>query len=77
MNITKEALKLGQTKKHALIGLLWDSLDAEHKSGLSEAKKKELDRRLNKIESGKGEFRSAEEVQKKAKKLIDEIRGKL
>jgi len=77
MNITKEALKLSQAEKHALIGLLWDSLDAEHKSGLSQAKRTELDRRLDKIDKGLGQFRPAEEVQQKAKKLIDEIRGRV
>lgn len=75
MNITEEALKLNPSERHALIGLLWDSLDKNHHVDLSDAKKLELDRRVKKIDEGKGVFISAEEVQQKAKKLIDEIRG--
>ena len=75
MNITEEALKLSPTDRHALIGLLWDSLNGNQRADLSDAKKRELDRRLKKIEDGKGVFHSAEDVQQRAKKMIDEIRG--
>jgi|APTNR8051073442_1049403.scaffolds.fasta_scaffold42464_2 putative addiction module component (TIGR02574 family) len=75
MNIAETALKLSPSERHALIGLLWDSLDKNHQIDLSDAKKHELDRRIKKMDEGKGVFVPAEEVQQKAKKLIDEIRG--
>jgi len=62
MNITEEALKLSDSEKLELIGLLWNDIDEHQKVKLSGAKKKFLDTRIEAIESGEGSFVTLEEI---------------
>jgi putative addiction module component (TIGR02574 family) len=46
MNDIRELLKLSVEERLELIGLLWDSIEAEQHPSLTEAQKAELDRRI-------------------------------
>jgi putative addiction module component (TIGR02574 family) len=62
MNIKEEVLKLSDSEKLELIGLLWNDIDEHQKVKLSSAKKKFLDTRIKAIEGGEGSFVTLEEI---------------
>lgn len=61
-------LKLSTLERISLIEKIWDSIDKEEIS-LSTNQKKELDKRLERIENGETEFSSWNEVKQKLRKL--------
>lgn len=66
VNIT-EILKLPSAEKILLMEKIWDSLNSEELT-LSREQKEELDRRLERIKSGKAKFFTWEQVKSELKK---------
>ena len=67
--VLKEVLKLNAADRLQIIEDIWDSLSAD-KIPLTDAQKKELDRRINLYEEGKMKTSSWEEVKARIKKSL-------
>lgn len=74
MNLKEEIKKLSDAEKILLVEEIWDDIATHSKSNeLSDAKKKEIDRRMADIKNGKAVFSSWDEVKAKAQKLVNGI----
>ena len=62
-----EILKLSSAERILLMEKIWDSLNTDELQ-ISKAQKKELDKRLERIQKGKTKFYSWEEVKSTLKK---------
>jgi len=62
MNDIRHLLKLSVEERLQLIGELWDSIEAEEHPPLSEAWKKEIERRLDDLEANPDDVLPWEEV---------------
>jgi putative addiction module component (TIGR02574 family) len=63
MNLQQQILKLSIPERILMVENIWDSIAAENENiELTAAQKKELDRRLEKLEKGEGKFSTWEEV---------------
>jgi putative addiction module component (TIGR02574 family) len=73
MDIRNEIKKLSAAEKILLVEDIWDEIDFESKTTLSQKKKDDIDRRLEEIRQGKSTSYTWEEVKTEAKKIRDAI----
>ncbi|HWB63998.1 MAG TPA: addiction module protein [Chitinophagales bacterium] len=69
MDIRQEIKKLSDAEKILLVEEIWDSLETENKSFLSEEKKMFLDERLEAIQKGEATFVSLDEIKSRFNSL--------
>ncbi|MEN9523180.1 MAG: hypothetical protein RL065_1557 [Bacteroidota bacterium] len=63
MNLQQQILKLSIPERILMVENIWDSIAAENENiQLTIAQKKELDKRLEKLEKGEGKLSSWEDV---------------
>ena len=67
--LKKQINKLSAAEKIVLVENIWDSISDSHFEALTDQEKKELDRRLELIKSGKAKFSNTEELKRKFKQL--------
>ena len=67
--LKKQIGQLSTAEKVLLVENIWDSIAEEHESALTAKQKKELDRRLALIESGKATFHSIEDIKARLKAM--------
>lgn len=73
MDIRNEIKKLSAAEKILLVEDIWDEIDFESKTTLSQKKKDDIDKRLEEIRLGKSTSYTWEEVKTEAKKVRDAI----
>jgi putative addiction module component (TIGR02574 family) len=68
-DIQKQIQKLSTAEKILLVEQIWESISDEETPELTEEKKKELDRRLELIDSGEATYMTLEEIKERYKTL--------
>ena len=68
-DLVKKINRLSIPEKIVLVETIWDSIAEDHYSTLTEKQKKELDKRMALIKSGKASFTTVNEIKAKYKSL--------
>ncbi len=69
MSIREQINKLSSAEQILLVEQIWDNIDANNKSFLSEEKKKFLDERIAAIQKGEATFTTLDEIKKQFSSL--------
>jgi putative addiction module component (TIGR02574 family) len=69
MSIREQINKLSPAEKILLVEEIWDNLETNNKSFLSEEKKKFLDERLAAIQKGEATFTTLDDIKKRFNSL--------
>ena len=67
--LEKQIQQLSIAEKILLVENIWDSIAEEHETNLTAKQKKELDRRMALIDSGKATFFTMKEIKAKFKAM--------